>query len=173
MSTDMAAFGINLTAANYIFIMDPIWSISVEQQAIARAQRIGQKKQVYVEKIMISNSLDDYFLKVNSKHPINTNDNSNNNNLDLDIEQSNDFLSSNNRNETESKKVKYLLKNLNFIKHPFLEDPRVDKIGMTDLENFIEQLKINTIAATVSNSVEITMDILPTTLPPPPENNTQ
>ncbi|MCB0635900.1 MAG: DEAD/DEAH box helicase family protein, partial [Lewinella sp.] len=38
--------GLNLTAADYVFILDPWWNPTTEQQAIARAHRIGQDKNV-------------------------------------------------------------------------------------------------------------------------------
>lgn len=34
------AYGINLIAANYIFLMDPVWDLSKESQAIKRAHRL-------------------------------------------------------------------------------------------------------------------------------------
>ena len=44
MKTELAAYGINLTAASRIFIMDPVWDLSREAQAIKRAHRIGQTR---------------------------------------------------------------------------------------------------------------------------------
>jgi SNF2 family DNA or RNA helicase len=40
--------GLNLTSADYVFILDPWWNPAVEQQAIARAHRIGQTSRVFV-----------------------------------------------------------------------------------------------------------------------------
>jgi len=38
--------GLNLTSADYVFIIDPWWNPAVEEQAIARAHRMGQKNSV-------------------------------------------------------------------------------------------------------------------------------
>jgi superfamily II DNA or RNA helicase len=46
ISIKAGGVGLNLTAANYVFILDPWWNPSVEQQAIARAHRIGQEHPV-------------------------------------------------------------------------------------------------------------------------------
>jgi len=45
--------GINLTAADYVFIFDPWWNPAVEAQAIDRAHRIGQDKKVFAYKLKI------------------------------------------------------------------------------------------------------------------------
>lgn len=37
-----------MTAADYIFLVDPVWDLSKEMQAIKRAHRIGQTKPVFV-----------------------------------------------------------------------------------------------------------------------------
>ncbi|KLO90158.1 related to promoter binding protein RUSH-1alpha [Fusarium fujikuroi] len=48
MSTGVGAFGLNLTAASYVFIMEPQWNPSVESQAIGRVARLGQNKEVTI-----------------------------------------------------------------------------------------------------------------------------
>lgn len=45
-TTKAGGAGINLTAANYVFLLDPWWNPAVEAQAIARAHRIGSKNPV-------------------------------------------------------------------------------------------------------------------------------
>lgn len=48
MTTSTGAFGLNLTAASRTYILEPQWNPTVEQQAIARAWRLGQRKPVSV-----------------------------------------------------------------------------------------------------------------------------
>ncbi|KAK8050946.1 SNF2 family domain-containing protein [Apiospora rasikravindrae] len=53
MTTGTGAHGLNLTAANRIFIFELQWNPSIERQAIARAIRIGQTRQVRVTRYLI------------------------------------------------------------------------------------------------------------------------
>lgn len=46
ISLKAGGVGLNLTQADYVFIIDPWWNPAAESQAIARAHRIGQDKQV-------------------------------------------------------------------------------------------------------------------------------
>ncbi|GJC92624.1 DNA repair protein rad5 [Colletotrichum higginsianum] len=48
MSVETGALGLNLTAANCVHIVEPQWNPSVEEQAVARALRMGQKRNVTV-----------------------------------------------------------------------------------------------------------------------------
>ncbi|MFP4557781.1 MAG: DEAD/DEAH box helicase [Bacteroidales bacterium] len=48
ISIKAGGVGLNLTAADYIMVLDPWWNPAVENQAIARAHRIGQDKKVFV-----------------------------------------------------------------------------------------------------------------------------
>jgi len=65
MNTDLAAYGINLTAATYIFILDPVWDVSKERQAIKRAHRIGQTQDVFVEKLIMKHSIEELMRDLN------------------------------------------------------------------------------------------------------------
>jgi superfamily II DNA or RNA helicase len=56
--------GLNLTAAGYVFILDPWWNPAVEQQAISRAHRIGQKKNVFSYKFISSGTVEEKILKL-------------------------------------------------------------------------------------------------------------
>ena len=56
--------GLNLTAASYVFIMDPWWNPAVESQAIDRAHRIGQKNTLSVYRPIIKNSVEEKVLKL-------------------------------------------------------------------------------------------------------------
>ena len=44
--------GLNLTKADYVFLLDPWWNPAVEAQAIDRAHRIGQTKKVFAYKFV-------------------------------------------------------------------------------------------------------------------------
>ncbi len=54
--------GINLTAANYVIIYDPWWNPAVEQQAMDRVHRLGQKKDVFVYKLLARGSVEEKIL---------------------------------------------------------------------------------------------------------------
>lgn len=62
ISLKAGGLGLNLTEANYIFIMDPWWNPAVENQAIDRAYRIGQEKHVTVYRPIIKNSVEEKVL---------------------------------------------------------------------------------------------------------------
>ena len=51
--------GLNLTAADYVFIMDPWWNPAVEEQAINRAHRIGQDKHVFIYRFITRNTVEE------------------------------------------------------------------------------------------------------------------
>ena len=64
LSTENAASGTNLTEATHIIFMDPIKGckeevLSIENQAIGRAVRIGQENQVIVYKLIIKNTIEE------------------------------------------------------------------------------------------------------------------
>jgi SNF2 family DNA or RNA helicase len=48
-----AACGINLTAASHIFILEPCLNAAVEAQAIGRAWRMGQQRNVVVKRLFV------------------------------------------------------------------------------------------------------------------------
>ena len=51
--------GLNLTAADYVYLIDPWWNNAVEQQAIDRTHRIGQTKNVFAYKMICKNSIEE------------------------------------------------------------------------------------------------------------------
>ena len=51
--------GLNLTKADYVFILDPWWNPAVENQATDRAFRIGQQKTVHVHKFVCTGTLEE------------------------------------------------------------------------------------------------------------------
>ena len=56
--------GLNLTAADYVFLTDPWWNPAAEQQAIARAHRIGQTKNVMVTRFITKNTIEEKILEL-------------------------------------------------------------------------------------------------------------
>ncbi|QDS76077.1 hypothetical protein FKW77_006002 [Venturia effusa] len=63
MTTGTGAFGLNLTSANRIFIVEPQWNPSVENQAIARAQRLGQGQSVLVTRYKMKRTVEEEMRK--------------------------------------------------------------------------------------------------------------
>ncbi len=59
--------GLNLTAADYVFIADPWWNPAVEQQAQDRAYRIGQDKPVVIYKFISKNTIEDKIIHLQTK----------------------------------------------------------------------------------------------------------
>lgn len=54
--------GLNLTAAESVILFDPWWNPAAEYQAFARAHRIGQRKTVFVSKLICSDSIEEKML---------------------------------------------------------------------------------------------------------------
>jgi len=59
--------GLNLVAADYVFLLDPWWNPTTEQQAIARAHRIGQDKNVFAVKFITRDSIEEKILKLQER----------------------------------------------------------------------------------------------------------
>ncbi|KAG5370034.1 ATP-dependent helicase ULS1 [Yarrowia sp. C11] len=59
--------GLTLTAANHVIIMDPFWNPYVEEQAMDRAHRIGQLRDVTVHKIVIEKTVEDRILELQKR----------------------------------------------------------------------------------------------------------
>jgi SNF2 family DNA or RNA helicase len=59
ISLKAGGVGLNLTAASYIFLMDPWWNPAVENQAIDRAHRIGQENKLTVYRPIIKDSVEE------------------------------------------------------------------------------------------------------------------
>jgi non-specific serine/threonine protein kinase len=67
LSIKAGGTGLNLTAADYVFIIDPWWNPFVEKQAIARAHRIGQNKNVMVTRFISKNTLEEKIITLQEK----------------------------------------------------------------------------------------------------------
>jgi len=67
ISLKAGGVALNLTVANYIFLMDPWWNPAAEMQAIDRTHRIGQHKPIYATRIIVSNSIEARLLALQQK----------------------------------------------------------------------------------------------------------
>lgn len=59
ISLKAGGVGLNLTAADYVFIYDPWWNQAVEEQAIDRAHRIGRHDTVFAKRYLIKDSIEE------------------------------------------------------------------------------------------------------------------
>jgi len=64
ISLKAGGHGLNLTAADYVFILDPWWNPAVEAQAIDRAHRIGQTRRVMAYRIICRDTVEDKIVKL-------------------------------------------------------------------------------------------------------------
>ena len=64
ISLKAGGLGLNLTAANYVILMDPWWNPSIEDQATDRAHRIGQERNVTVVRLVSANTIEEKILKL-------------------------------------------------------------------------------------------------------------
>jgi len=67
ISLKCGGLGLNLTAASQVFMMDPWWNPSAEDQAIDRVHRIGQTKNVVVVKFIVEGSVEERVVELQSK----------------------------------------------------------------------------------------------------------
>jgi len=64
ISLKAGGVGLNLTAAEYVFLLDPWWNPAVEAQAIDRAHRIGQTRQVFAYRLIAKDTVEEKVLKL-------------------------------------------------------------------------------------------------------------
>jgi SNF2 family DNA or RNA helicase len=67
ISIKAGGFGLNLTAADYVFLLDPWWNPAVEEQAASRAHRIGQEKNVFIYRFISKDTIEEKILKLQEK----------------------------------------------------------------------------------------------------------
>jgi SNF2 family DNA or RNA helicase len=67
ISIKAGGVGLNLTEADYVFILDPWWNPAVEQQAIDRTHRIGQTKNVFIYKFITKDTVEEKILALQNK----------------------------------------------------------------------------------------------------------
>jgi|GEM_PF-55789 len=59
--------GLNLTEAEYVFLVDPWWNPAVENQAIDRAYRIGQKNKVIATRLITPNTIEEKIMELQQR----------------------------------------------------------------------------------------------------------
>lgn len=67
ISLKAGGFGLNLTAANYVILLDPWWNPAVENQAADRVHRIGQKLPVTVYRLIAENTIEEKVVALHSE----------------------------------------------------------------------------------------------------------
>lgn len=67
ISLKAGGVGLNLTAAEYVFLLDPWWNPAVEMQAIDRTHRIGQTKPVFAYRLVARETVEERILKLQSQ----------------------------------------------------------------------------------------------------------
>ncbi len=67
ISLKAGGVGLNLTAADYVYIVDPWWNPAVEQQAIDRTHRIGQTKNIFAYRMICTDTVEDKIVKLQER----------------------------------------------------------------------------------------------------------
>jgi SNF2 family DNA or RNA helicase len=67
ISLKAGGFGLNLTEADYVFMMDPWWNPASENQAIDRTHRIGQTHNVMVHRLVSANTIEDKVMALKAR----------------------------------------------------------------------------------------------------------
>ena len=67
ISLKAGGVGLNLTAAEYVFILDPWWNPAVERQAVDRSHRIGQQKTVFSYKFITKDTIEEKILRLQER----------------------------------------------------------------------------------------------------------
>jgi len=67
ISLKAGGLGLNLTAADYVYLVDPWWNPAAEQQAIDRTHRIGQQNKVFAYKMICRDSVEEKILSLQQR----------------------------------------------------------------------------------------------------------
>ena len=67
ISLKAGGVGLNLTAAEYVFLLDPWWNPAVEMQAIDRTHRIGQEKPVFAYRLVARDTVEERILELQAQ----------------------------------------------------------------------------------------------------------
>jgi len=70
ISLKAGGVGLNLTAADYVYIVDPWWNPAVEQQAIDRTHRIGQTKNIFAYRMICKDTIEDKILQLQERKKV-------------------------------------------------------------------------------------------------------
>ena len=67
ISLKAGGVGLNLTAADYVFILDPWWNPAAEAQAVDRAHRIGQMRNVFAYRLIARDTVEERVLELQQR----------------------------------------------------------------------------------------------------------
>ena len=67
VSLKAGGLGLNLTAADYVFLLDPWWNPAVEAQAIDRAHRIGQERPVFAYRLIAADTVEERIIELQAR----------------------------------------------------------------------------------------------------------
>ena len=64
LSLQAGGTGLNLTAADHVYLLDPWWNPAAEAQAADRAHRIGQTKPVFIHRLVAKDTVEEAILEL-------------------------------------------------------------------------------------------------------------
>jgi SNF2 family DNA or RNA helicase len=67
ISLKAGGLGLNLTNADYVFLIDPWWNPAIERQAVDRSHRIGQTKSVFIYKFITKDTVEEKIIALQNK----------------------------------------------------------------------------------------------------------
>lgn len=67
ISLKAGGLGLNLTAASYVYILDPWWNPAVETQAVDRTHRIGQTRKVFAYRLIARDTVEEKVLQLQQR----------------------------------------------------------------------------------------------------------
>jgi SNF2 family DNA or RNA helicase len=67
ISLKAGGVGLTLTAADYVYLVDPWWNPAAEQQAIDRSHRIGQVRKVFAYRMICKDTIEEKILQLQEK----------------------------------------------------------------------------------------------------------
>ena len=67
ISLKAGGFGLNLTEADYCFVLDPWWNPAVEEQAVDRAHRIGQTRRVMIYRLVSADTIEEKVMELKAR----------------------------------------------------------------------------------------------------------
>ncbi len=67
ISLKAGGVGLTLTAADYVYLVDPWWNPAAEQQAIDRSHRIGQDKKVFAYRMICKDTVEEKILQLQER----------------------------------------------------------------------------------------------------------